>query len=539
MPAASPARPPRPPDRKGRPFRPWPRRPSTPPSEGSHPALRRSLGVTDGVAIAASSTAATTSIGIGMGVLAGTVGPHTPAVLLLAFLPVLGIAWAYARLNRTEPNCGNAYVWVGGTLGPWPGFLSGWVLVVGTIVFLAYTSTVTGSIALQFANKAGWHSAAGIPLDPDATGLTTAVGLVVLAAVTVTAVTGVRSATRLQAGLLIFEYAVLAGFCGWSLLTGDHHFSWSWLNPFDIGSGKALAQGFVLAVFFFWGWDAAFSVTEETTRPGDAARGGIIALFAMIGLFLFGSIALQRELGVQELVVHGPRALSYLGGRLAPEPWASLPLLALTFSAVASVQSAIIPTARGLLAMARDRTMGRVWTRVHRRYGTPAAGTAVVAAVAAAIALLATAIPKLYDFIVAAVDSIGLVVAFYYGLAAVACAVRFRDGLRRGVREALSAVLVPAASGCVLLGAGGYLGYSYLTMSDHFQLSPDNGWFLFSVPMAILGTGAVMAAVAKYGRRSPYFASGRGTDGEALALRLPADGADGVEQADDTGGQMP
>lgn len=69
--------------------------PDTPPPPHASPAqpvLRRSLGVLDGVAIAASSTAATTSIGIGLGVTAGVVGLHLPAIMLLAFLPVLGIA---------------------------------------------------------------------------------------------------------------------------------------------------------------------------------------------------------------------------------------------------------------------------------------------------------------------------------------------------------------------------------------------------------------------------------------------------------------
>ncbi|WP_432010341.1 APC family permease [Streptomyces cucumeris] len=489
----------------------------------SHPPaeLRRSLGVIDGVAIAASSTAATTSIAIGMGTLAATVGLQAPVLLLLAFLPVLGIACAYARLNRSEPNCGSGYVWVGTSLGPWPGFLVGWVNVVGVIIFLAYTSAVTGSVILQFANKAHLTSVAGITLDPDSTAVTTLVGLVVLTGVTVMAVTGVRSATRLQAWLLVFEYAVLLVFCGWALITGEHSVSLSWFNPFAIESGTAFAQGLVLAVFFFWGWDASFSVTEETQEVGDSARGGFIALFAMLGLFLFASVAFQREMSLPELIEQGPQGFTYLGAKLADEPWASLPLLALMFSAVASVQSSVIPTARGLLAMGRDRTMGRVWTRIHPRYGTPAAGTVLVMAIATGVALLALAIPKLNDMILAAVNSIGLVVALYYGLTAIACAVRFRSALRQGPREAVLAVGVPGASGVALLVIGGYLGYSYLTGTDHFELSPDNGWFMFSLPCAIVASGLVMAAWAKYRRRSPYFVTGRGTDGDRL--RLPVD----------------
>ncbi|MGI5430408.1 APC family permease [Streptomyces sp. CA-179760] len=484
------------------------------------PALRRSLGVVDGVAIAASSTAATTSIAIGMGTIATVVGLHAPALLLLAFLPVLGIATAYARLNRSEPNCGNGYTWVGRSLGPWPGFLTGWVTLVGSVIFCAYTSAIMGSVVLLFANKAGLSSLAGIALDPTSTGVCTAVGLVILLALTALAVTGVRGATRFQFALLVFEYAVLLGFCGWALVTGDHAFSLSWFNPFEISSGTSFAQGMVLAVFFFWGWDAAFSVTEETKRPDDSARGGLIALFAMLGLFLFASVAFQREMSLTELVRNGPQALPYLGAKLAAEPWATLPLVALMFSAVASVQATLIPTARGLLAMGRDRTMGPLWTRIHPRYGTPAVGTAVVMSIAAVIALAAFAIPKLSDMLLAAVNAIGLIVALYYGLTALACAVRFRSARHDGPREALLAVGVPAVAGLVLLGLGGHLGYSYLTMSDHFELSPDNGWFMFSLPAVIVLAGLGMAAVAKYVRRSPYFTTGHGTDADALTLPM-------------------
>ncbi|MFJ6728836.1 APC family permease [Streptomyces sp. NPDC091281] len=494
--------------------------PPAPPAPADGPGLRRSLGVLDGVAIAASSTAATTSIAVGMGTIAAVVGLQTPALLLLAFLPVLGIATAYARLNRSEPNCGNGYVWVGRSLGPWPGFLTGWVTLIASIVFCAYTSAVTGSVLLILAGRAGVGEVAGVRLDPSSTALCTGVGLVVLLALAALTVTGMRAAARFQLVLLVFEYAVLLGFCGWALVTGDQAFSLSWFNPFAMSGGTAFAQGMVLAVFFFWGWDAAFSVTEETRGPQDSARGGFIALFAMLGLFLFASVAFQREMSLPELIRNGPQALPYLGTKLADEPWATLPVIALMFSAVASVQATLVPTARGLLAMGRDRTMGAVWTRVHPRWGTPAVGTALVMGVATAVALLAVVLPKLADMLLTAVNAIGLVVALYYGLTALACAVRFRADLRSGPRAALLAVGVPGASGLVLLGLGAYLAHSYLTMSDHFELSPDNGWFLFSLPAAIVLAGLAMAAVAKYVRHSPYFTTGRGTDADALTLPM-------------------
>ncbi|MFG2965010.1 APC family permease [Streptomyces sp. NPDC048288] len=482
------------------------------------PELRRSLGVLDGIAVAASSTAATTSIGIGLGVTAGVVGLHLPAIMLLAFLPVLGIAGAYSRLNRVEPNAGNGYVWVGRSLNPWLGFLVGWVNIVATVAFLAYTTAVTGSAILQLAGEAGVHRVGSLALDPGSTAQTTAVGIFVLIAVTLTAITGIRTAARLQTGLLVFEYVVLLGFCGYGIVTGPHPFSLSWFDPFAIPSATALAQGLLLSVFCYWGFEAAFSVNEEVRDPRDASRAGLITLVTMLGLFLLGSVAFQRVLSEKELAGHGAEGLAFFGDRLAAQPWAALPLVALMFSAVASLQAGVIPTARGMFAMSRDRTLGPVWSRVSAKYGTPAAGTLLIGALATAVAALALVIPRLADMIMATVNAVGIVVALSYALTALAAAARFRSLLREDWRQGLRAVVLPALSACALLGLGGYLGWSFYTSADHFELSPDNGWFLLTTPLLMIGSGFAAAAWAKYVRRSPYFRTGEGTDADAPRL---------------------
>ncbi|MFJ9539514.1 APC family permease [Streptomyces sp. NPDC101225] len=484
----------------------------------ARPVLRKSLGVLDGIAIAASSTAATTSIGIGLGVTAGVVGLHLPAVMLLAFLPVLGIAGAFSRLNRVEPNAGNGYVWVGRSLSPWLGFMVGWVNIVATLAFLAYTTAVTGSALIQLAGEAGLHRVGGLALDAGSTAQTTAVGILVLVAVTLTAVTGIRTAARLQTWLLVFEYLVLLGFCGYGIVTGPHAFSLSWFDPFAIPSASALAQGLLLSVFCYWGFEAAFSVNEEVRDPRDASRAGLITLVTMLTLFLIGSVAFQRVLSEQELAGHGAQGLAFFGDRLAAQPLAALPLVALMFSAVASLQAGVIPTARGMFAMSRDRTLGPVWSRVSRRYGTPAAGTLLIGGLATAIAALALVIPRLADMIMATVSAVGIVVALSYALTALAAAVRFRTLLRESPREGVRAVVLPTLSALALLGLGGYLGWSFYRSADHLELRADNGWFLLLTPLVMIASGFVAAGWAKWVRRSPYFRTGDGTDADAPQL---------------------
>ncbi|MFC5908169.1 APC family permease [Streptacidiphilus monticola] len=467
--------------------------------------MRRSLGVLDGVVIAASSTAATTSIGIGLGLLAGVVGLHLPVLMLLAFLPVACIAGAYARLNRVDPNAGNSYVWIGRSLNPWLGFLSGWVMIVASVVFLAYTTTVTGSALLALAGQAGLHRLPGLGLDPGSTLQSTLLGMVVLLAVTVTATVGVDLAAKFQRALLVFEYLVLLGFCGYGLFAGSQPFSLEWFDPFGIPSVAALTQGMVLAVFCYWGFDAVFSVSEEVRDHRDASRAGTIALVTMLGLFLLGSVAFQRVLPLGELADHGAEGLTYFGSRLASQPLAALPLVALTFSAVASLQAGVIPTVRSMFAMGRDGTLGPVWTRIHPRFGTPAAGTLLLGAIGAAVAGLSLVIPKVTDLINAAVNAIGIVVAAYYALTALAAAARFRGLLRTRPREALGAVVLPVLGATALLALGGYLCWTFWRSADHFQVAADNGWFELSVPAFMVLSGLAAGAWAKWRRRSPYF----------------------------------
>ncbi|MGV0806502.1 APC family permease [Mycolicibacterium setense] len=485
------------------------------------------LGAVDSAAIAMSSTAPTMSIGIGLGVIAAVVGPAIAGILLLALVPILGIAWAYSRLNQVERNCGNGYVWVGRSLGPWLGFQAGWVAVAGTTIFLAYGSQVCGSVILQFCNQAHWTSVGSLALDPTSTPLTTAVGLAVLLAVSLAAIRGADIAAAIQRYLIVFEYVVLIGFCLYGVVAGPHPFEWAWLSPFSVDSPKVLAAGVVVAVYFYWGWDAAFCVTEETREPRDASRGGFLALGLIAGMFVLAAIAFQRVLTADEIVEQGPQGLTFFASRLAHEPIAGLALLALLFSTVASLQAGVLPTARATLAMGRDQTLGRVWARLHPRYATPAAGTLLIMASAALIAALSVTIGTLSTIIGAAVSSVGLLVSLYYGLGGMACAVRFRADLMTGPGAALRSVIIPAASALTLFGLGGYLAQQYWVQDAEFAFDPANGKFLVTVPAGIIIMGLCISAWSKWVRRAPYFHGARGTDGESI-VAAPASVEPGI-----------
>ncbi len=90
---------------------------------------------------------------------------------------------------------------------------------------------------------------------------------------------GIEISAAIQRWLLTLEVVMLAvlaivalvkvqsgnGVSGVSI-----HPAWSWFNPLDIKNSAGhfdigkFAQGILLMLFIYWGWDSAVSVNEET-----------------------------------------------------------------------------------------------------------------------------------------------------------------------------------------------------------------------------------------------------------------------------------
>ena len=77
--------------------------------------------------IGVSSTAPGYSLAAALGVVvAAGVGFAAPAIMLLAFVPMLFIAASYYYLNRADPDCGTSFSWVTLAMGPgWAGSRAG------------------------------------------------------------------------------------------------------------------------------------------------------------------------------------------------------------------------------------------------------------------------------------------------------------------------------------------------------------------------------------------------------------------------------
>jgi amino acid transporter len=116
-------------------------------------------------------------------------------------------------------------------------------------------------------------------------------------------------------------------------------------------------------------------------------------------------------------------------------------------STIATLETTLIQVSRSLFAMGRDNTVPTAFGRVHPTRRTPVFATGVVAAVSLVLFVASNLLGSVADVLTAAISALGLQIAFYYGLAALAVVFAYRRVLFRSVSNLVFIGLWP------LLGA--------------------------------------------------------------------------------------
>ena len=427
------------------------------------------LNLFDTTVIATSSVAPAYSLAASVALVFAFVGIASPAAIIISFIPVLFIAVAYYYLNRMDPNCGASYSWVSRTLNPYIGWFSGWVQLAANVLFCASAPIVAGSYTLQLLNSVfPGQVSSDVAADPH---WIAGVGVAWLALVTFMVVRGIRITANFQWILVAIEYLIVLGFALAAIIkvVGGQHATNSitsdWFNPGSVSFG-ALASSLALGVFFFWGWDTAANVNEESKDADESpGRAGIISMFVLLFIFLIAAIGMQ--LVITQNAFGDPNnstnILYYFAQQLASSPLTYLMILAVVSSTVATLQTTLLPSSRLSFSMARDGVFPEPFGRVHKSWLTPWVGTIITALIAVIVVLVTLFSGTVSKVFANLILDIGVLVAFYYGITGVACAWAFRRVLTSGAKLFLFAGVLPLAGGLALMAIGGYVIYQSWT----------------------------------------------------------------------------
>ncbi|MEY9912327.1 amino acid transporter [Catenulispora sp. MAP12-49] len=454
------------------------------------------LGLLSSIVIAVSSTAPAYSIAAILGLIVAISGTHTPGMFIVAFIPMLFIAVAFRELNRIDPDCGTTFVWVRRAFGPGAGWMGGWGIIAADIIVMASLAQVVGRYALLLVGADGLATQ---------TAPVVVVGVVFIAALTYVCHRGIEISARLQLVLLGIEIAGLAALCVVAFvkvgtghaMAGHGHLSASWLNPFT-GSFTDVSNAFLLAVFVYWGWDAAVSVNEETEDaeriPG---RSAVTSTLMLVGIFFVVAVATLAYAGPAFLTANSGDVLGAMADSVFGSTLGKIMILCVLSSTAASTQTTIMPTARAVLSMAAHGALPTRLGRVHPRYLTPSVATITMGVVSAVFYVLLAMASS--NILADSASATGLLIAFYYGLTGLACVWVFRKDLRRGPRDLLAKGVLPLLGGLALFGAFALSIKSYLPASSsatHF--AGIGGIFLIGAGALVLGLLLMLTARLRY-----------------------------------------
>ncbi|WUX63924.1 amino acid permease [Streptomyces sp. NBC_01431] len=461
------------------------------------------LGLFSSVAIGIASTAPAYSLAATLGLIVAAVGPQAPIVTMLAFIPMLLIAYAYRELNASNADCGTTFSWATRAFGPRVGWMGGWGIIVADIIVMANLAEIAGIYSFRLF---GYDTLAENRV------WTTLVGVLWIGVMTAICYVGIEISAAVQCVLLLLEVAVLLLFAGTALVkvyTSNpetaFHVSASWFNPLHVSSSRALTAGILAAVFIYWGWDTAVTVNEETAEstriPGRAA---VISTVLLLFTYALVATSVQAFAGVGTTGIGlGNRdnaedvflglGSAVFGTHGSGVFLAKLLILMVLTSAAASTQTTILPLARTVFSMAAHKALPSRFARVHRRFLTPTWPTVGMGLASIAFLVLLTMIS--HDFLADSIGSIGLAIAFYYGLTGFACVWYYRRVLTRSRRDFLFRGLLPGLGGLMMLSLFCYAAFDVYADPGYGKTSFDLPLIGPTGGVTVVGIGALLIGV--------------------------------------------
>jgi amino acid transporter len=312
----------------------------------------------------------------------GFVWQESRGLMVLAY--VLGTvcmyftAKSYAMMTETITNAGSVYGFARQALGPFVGFVAGWMILLDYLLIPAYVYVVMavalGSLMPQVDRSVWILLVAGITLGVNWF--------------------GIKVSQRFNLFSVAIQFAILVLLVIFSLIAlhlgkGDGGLTLRPLYTPGLVDAKSLFAATAICVMSFLGFDAISTLSEEVTSDDKRTVGRAIigVLFLSAALFAVLSWVLGDLMG--GFALKDPAAAVYEVTEWAVGPWLSI-TIAWAMATVVGLASALpmqVGVARVMYAMGRDRQLPAALARVHPVYGTPYVGMLVTAAISIGVAL--------------------------------------------------------------------------------------------------------------------------------------------------------
>jgi amino acid transporter len=412
-----------------------------------------------------------------------------PLVLIITAIPMIIIANAYRRLNLWNANCGASFEWVGRAINPYLGFMTGWLMLAGTLFGTLTPVTAIGPSVLAVFNQ---------PANGEWPNIAIATGLVLI--MMTISIVGIRITARTQVIIGVLEYVILVVFAVWALtwVLGHHvgtvGITSSWFSLHGIGGKGSLVGGFLITVFMYSGWDGTLYVNEEVKhRRENPGRAAMLAVAIAGVLFVLAQVGFQGVASFKNLNNNSTSPLVYIGDLLSGHSaGGDIFAFALALSVIAATGVGIVLSARIAYGIASYRALPGALANVSTRFRTPVVATVVASLILLVLGwiyLLTTSVQNAFGYVL---DNTGILYATFYCVTALSAMVYYRRRVVSSFSDLVTLGLLPLASIVFL---------AYVAIKSIQGAAAAQNYSL----LGFVVVGAILLFVARFILRSQFF----------------------------------
>ncbi len=314
------------------------------------------------------------AIAVGVGLVAVNAGAGATVVFIAATVAIVLVAVNIGYVASRLASAGSLYEYVRSGIGPGPGFMTGWVQLLGylcgamfpCIAMFVYLRSFLADLNVAIAGS-GWAA------------------LVVLAGAALAmalAYRSIRWSTRAQLALEIVSVSVIAALGVVVLVKHGATFD---SKQFEFSKLRfhGLVLGFPLAILSFVGFESSASLGVEADRPYRSIPRAVVGTALGIGVFfiVLSYVQLAGFDGFHGDIASSAAPLNDLANHYGVSALGTIISAGIVCSCFGIVLACLNAASRIALTMSHDGLLPELLARTHAAHGTPTVGVVAGATV--------------------------------------------------------------------------------------------------------------------------------------------------------------
>ncbi len=395
-------------------------------------------------------------VGFGLAYLAPTVvfnsygiwtvetGGHYPLALLITTILMTVTAYSYTRMTKVYPIAGSAYTFVHKSVNSHLGFMTGWVMLLDYMLLPMICFLLIGIyVNLYFPTLPVW--------------------LVVIVVVGIAAcinIIGAKMASIVDTIIIIAQLAFTAFTvilcCIYVVGNGDSLIQGAAIyNPETFEMATTLKAAACLCCAFV-GFDAVTTMAEETKNPDKIMTPAIMIVCVGAGIMFFiTSYAVQIAWPEAHTSIVDPDSGVFeFFPAIGKGYVADIFFVVDNFASFVCAMAAVAAASRILYGMGRDNILPKkVFGYINPKFNTPVYNLIIISIVSCSAILYADNLLGASELI-----SFGVIVGFVMVNLSVIFHYYIRGGQRKGAKNKIMYLIVPAFGMIILIGAFLFIG---------------------------------------------------------------------------------